>query len=224
MHTSPKLPPLLISPCTLSVPSQVAAGCRDGCSKELAATVDGMPFEKSLEVTRSLRCIFTASATDGSSSSLHVTTTPAAVRAEALITAAEAGEESSNLPWGGPPSPLAAYLTAHFSLAQLRTGFPLHFQAPWSKKVDRSAAQAARAAIRLPKGEAGSFSGQTSGLAPGFTQANLVAVPKAYAYDFLTFALRNPRSCPLLATTDPGNACPRNVVNEVADLRTDIPK
>ena len=31
----------------------------------------------------------------------------------------------------------------------------------------------------------------TSGLAPGFTQANVVILPKKYAFDFLLFCNRN---------------------------------
>jgi hypothetical protein len=185
----------------------VAAGCRDGCSKELAATVDGMPFEESLKVTRTIKGIFTAAAVDGSGS-------------DAPAAAAESAEQRL----GAPPSPLAAFLAVHFSQAQLRTGFPLRFQAPWTSGADRSVAQAARAAVRLPAGDRGRVGGQTSGLAPGFTQANLVAVPKEHAFDFLSFALRNPRSCPLLAVTEPGDPCPRNVADAQADLRTDLPK
>lgn len=39
----------------------------------------------------------------------------------------------------------------------------------------------------------GDFSGQTSGLCPGYTQANLAILPKDLAYDFLLFTQRNPR-------------------------------
>lgn len=44
----------------------------------------------------------------------------------------------------------------------------------------------------------------TSGLADGCAQANLVILPKEYAYDFLLFAQRNPRACPVLEVTEPG--------------------
>src|SRR4051794_39432012 len=49
----------------------------------------------------------------------------------------------------------------------------------------------------------------TSGLAPGYTQANLVVLPQDWAYDFLLFAQRNPRPVPLLDVTDAGS--PRTV-------------
>jgi len=42
------------------------------------------------------------------------------------------------------------------------------------------------------------FTGQTSGAAPGFVQCNFVALPKEYAFDFMTFCLRNPKPCPLI--------------------------
>jgi uncharacterized protein YcsI (UPF0317 family) len=64
--------------------------------------------------------------------------------------------------------------------------------------------------------------GPTAGLAPGYTQANLIAVPRDWAYDMLLFAQRNPRPCPVLDVTDPGS--PRTVLAPAADLRTDVPR
>lgn len=63
----------------------------------------------------------------------------------------------------------------------------------------------------------------TSGCAAGFVQANFVALPLVHAFHFLKFCLANPRACPLLDVTDPGDPCPR-IVADGADLRTDIPK
>lgn len=65
-------------------------------------------------------------------------------------------------------------------------------------------------------------SGPTAGLAPGFTQANLIAVPSSWAYDMLLFAQRNPKPCPVLDVTDPGS--PRTPMALGADLRTDVPR
>lgn len=62
----------------------------------------------------------------------------------------------------------------------------------------------------------------TSGLAPGYTQANLVVLPREWAYDFLLFAQRNPQPVPLLDVTDAGS--PRTVLAPDADLRTDLPR
>ena len=64
--------------------------------------------------------------------------------------------------------------------------------------------------------------GPTAGLAPGYTQANLIAVPRDWAYDMLLFAQRNPKPCPVLDVTDPGD--PHTVLAPGADLRTDVPR
>ena len=42
----------------------------------------------------------------------------------------------------------------------------------------------------------------TSGIAQGYTQANLAILTKELAYDFLLFAQRNPKPCPLLDVTE----------------------
>ncbi len=70
---------------------------------------------------------------------------------------------------------------------------------------------------------AGQWRGPTSGLAPGYTQANLVVVPRDLAYDFLLFCQRNPQPCPLLEVLDPGNPTSQ-VLAPGADIRTDIPR
>ena len=69
---------------------------------------------------------------------------------------------------------------------------------------------------------AGGFTGPTSGLAPGNVQANLVILPKALAHDFLRFAQANPKPCPVLAVSDPGD--PRfPSLGADLDIRTDLP-
>ena len=62
----------------------------------------------------------------------------------------------------------------------------------------------------------------TAGLAPGYVQANLVVLPRDLAYDFLLFAQRNPKPCPIIEVTDVGSPEPRLSAPE-ADLRTDVP-
>lgn len=57
----------------------------------------------------------------------------------------------------------------------------------------------------------------------GHIQANLVIVPKDLAYDFLLFAQRNPKPCPILDVTDVGSAEPK-LMAKGADLRFDVPK
>ena len=79
-------------------------------------------------------------------------------------------------------------------------------------------ADALRAAVR-----AGEHTGPTAGLAPGYTQANLVALPEADAFDFLRFCVANPKPCPVLDVTDPGSPEPAQMAPG-ADLRTDVPR
>ena len=76
----------------------------------------------------------------------------------------------------------------------------------------------ARARIRI-----GQHTGPTSGLAPGYAQANLVVLPVEHALDFARFCVRNPKPCPLLEVTETGSPNPV-VLSRNADLRTDIPR
>src|SRR5262249_8415122 len=69
----------------------------------------------------------------------------------------------------------------------------------------------------------GALTGPTPGLALGQVQANLVVVPRDLAFDFLLFCQRNPKPCPLLDVTEPGDPVPRLVAPD-ADLRTDVPR
>jgi uncharacterized protein YcsI (UPF0317 family) len=69
----------------------------------------------------------------------------------------------------------------------------------------------------------GNWRKPTAGLAPGFVQANLVILPRQLAYDFLLFAQRNPKPCPVIEVTDTGSSEPK-LSAPGADLRTDIPR
>lgn len=62
----------------------------------------------------------------------------------------------------------------------------------------------------------------TCGLAPGYTQANLVILPKEFAFDFLLFCQRNPKPCPTLEVLEPGKYQPV-LTAPTADIRVDIP-
>jgi uncharacterized protein YcsI (UPF0317 family) len=62
----------------------------------------------------------------------------------------------------------------------------------------------------------------TTGWADGYAQANLVSVPRDFAYDVLLFAQRNPKPCPLLDVTEPGSWS--TPLAPGADLRTDLPR
>jgi uncharacterized protein YcsI (UPF0317 family) len=61
----------------------------------------------------------------------------------------------------------------------------------------------------------------TDGWAAGWTQANLLAIPRDWAYDLLLYAQRNPGACPVLDVTEPGATT--TVLAPAADLRTDLP-
>jgi uncharacterized protein YcsI (UPF0317 family) len=50
-----------------------------------------------------------------------------------------------------------------------------------------------------------------------------VILPREWAYDFLVFAQRNPKPCPILDVTEPGDPEPK-LTAPGADLRTDLPK
>jgi uncharacterized protein YcsI (UPF0317 family) len=63
----------------------------------------------------------------------------------------------------------------------------------------------------------------TAGLAPGFVQTNLAILPRDLAFDFLLFAQRNPKPCPIIEVTDVGSPEPK-LSAPGADLRTDVPK
>jgi uncharacterized protein YcsI (UPF0317 family) len=68
----------------------------------------------------------------------------------------------------------------------------------------------------------GAHTGHTAGLAPGYVQGNLCILPSEYAADFMLFCQRNPKPCPLLAASEPGNyRLP--ALGKDLDLRTDVP-
>lgn len=67
------------------------------------------------------------------------------------------------------------------------------------------------------------FTSHTTGVSAGFTQANLAILPQDVAFDFLLFCQRNPKPCPVLEVTEPGNPILTRLAKG-ADIRTDIPK
>ena len=54
----------------------------------------------------------------------------------------------------------------------------------------------------------GRWRGVTSGVAPGYVQANLAILPQDLAFEFLLFCQRNPKPCPLLEVIEAGNVEP----------------
>lgn len=69
----------------------------------------------------------------------------------------------------------------------------------------------------------GKITTHTSGMCPGYAQANLAVLPKDLAYDFLLFTQRNPKPCPILEVSDVGS---RNLpfIAPGCDIAKDIPK
>ncbi|MEZ5931960.1 MAG: putative hydro-lyase [Alphaproteobacteria bacterium] len=92
-------------------------------------------------------------------------------------------------------------LTATTSYAALR-------RAPWP---------ALRRLIRR-----GGYRGHTAGLAPGKLQVNLAILPAAFAADFRLYCDRNPKACPLVGVTAPGDPLFRALGADI-DVRTDAP-
>ena len=76
----------------------------------------------------------------------------------------------------------------------------------------------ARAAIR-----SGEWTSHTSGLADGHVQGNVVILPELLANDFLRYCQRNPKPCPLLAVSEPGEALLPSLGADM-DIRTDLPR
>ncbi|MES2944255.1 MAG: putative hydro-lyase [Pseudomonadota bacterium] len=76
----------------------------------------------------------------------------------------------------------------------------------------------ARSNIRL-----GNYTAHTSGLAEGFVQGNIAILPQTLASDFLLYCQRNPKPCPLLAVSEPGQALLPTLGLDI-DIRTDVPQ
>ena len=67
------------------------------------------------------------------------------------------------------------------------------------------------------------YAGATAGMAPGFVQANLAILPQKLAESFLQFCQRNPKPCPLIGVSAPGDPhIP--ALGEDLDIRTDLPR
>ncbi len=69
----------------------------------------------------------------------------------------------------------------------------------------------------------GAFTEQTAGQAPDYLQGNVVILPVAVAGDFLHFCLNNPKPCPLIGVSHPGERALR-ALGEDIDIAQDIPR
>lgn len=69
----------------------------------------------------------------------------------------------------------------------------------------------------------GRLSGATAGLAHGYVHGNLAVLPEALAGDFLRFCMLNPKPCPLIGVSEPGQF---NIpaLGKDLDIRTDLPR
>src|SRR3954454_10157142 len=69
----------------------------------------------------------------------------------------------------------------------------------------------------------GKFRRHTAGVAPGYVQGNVCILPREYADEFREFCELNPKPCPLLAMSAPGDPRLREL-GEDLDIRTDVPR
>jgi uncharacterized protein YcsI (UPF0317 family) len=69
----------------------------------------------------------------------------------------------------------------------------------------------------------GELTGNTAGLGLGYVQGNLVVLPRDLAADFLRFAQRNPKPCPVIGVSEPGSRSLPELAEDL-DIATDLPK
>ena len=68
----------------------------------------------------------------------------------------------------------------------------------------------------------GRWTAHTSGVAQDRVQGNVVILPEAQANDFLRYCQRNPKPCPLLAVSEPGEPMLPTLGQDI-DIRSDVP-
>lgn len=90
--------------------------------------------------------------------------------------------------------------------------------------IDAAAAASLQTGLQVrQRVRAGQWRAPTAGLAPGYVQANLAILPQALAADFLRFCQRNPKPCPLLAVSEPGQWRLPGLGRDL-DIRVDVPR
>lgn len=70
---------------------------------------------------------------------------------------------------------------------------------------------------------AGRWTGHTSGVGQDHVQGNVVILPEQQANDFLRYCLRNPKPCPVLAVTEPGQPWLPSLGKDI-NICTDVPQ
>jgi uncharacterized protein YcsI (UPF0317 family) len=83
---------------------------------------------------------------------------------------------------------------------------------------DRADPRAVRLAAR-----SGAFAGVTAGLAPGYVQGNVCILPRAFAADFRSYCERNPKPCPLIGESAPGDPRLPSLGADL-DISSDVPR
>lgn len=69
----------------------------------------------------------------------------------------------------------------------------------------------------------GSYDRHTAGLAVGKLQCNLAILPQEFAADFIEFCKNNPKPCPIVGVSEPGQPHIETLGADI-DIRTDIPR
>ena len=69
----------------------------------------------------------------------------------------------------------------------------------------------------------GEWTGPTSGMAGRYVQGNVAIFPRELAADFLRFCHLNPKPCPLLGVSEPGDPALPSLGEDI-DIRTDLPR
>jgi uncharacterized protein YcsI (UPF0317 family) len=80
--------------------------------------------------------------------------------------------------------------------------------------------ESAKERARIRSGE---YKGPTSGMAGDFAQGNIVILPKEVADEFLRFCQLNPKPCPVLGMSAPGDPS-LPTLGDGIDIRTDVPR
>ena len=92
--------------------------------------------------------------------------------------------------------------------------------APSTLLADEAAGPAHEVRLRARSGR---LTGPIAGLAPGYVQGNLAILPKDLAADFLRFCHANPKPCPVIGVSNPGDPT-LPALGADLDVSTDLPR
>jgi uncharacterized protein YcsI (UPF0317 family) len=94
--------------------------------------------------------------------------------------------------------------------------------APTAVPLPATGPTASPHAVRLAA-RSGVLDGPTSGRSHGYVQGNLAVLPAAFAGDFLRFCTANPKPCPVIGISEPGQTAMPELGFDL-DIATDIPR